>query len=801
MCEAEDSRKALDALLTRLKGVQSYIFYVRDPLWDDELRLVYMDGVRVQEPMHGFLFPSASRDRIAQGSDFEWIPFPQENWRFRDEFQLPLKDLAIRNKLFGGFATRENVLACARLTLRKGDSGGTPDAVMFVNFDQSGNKEDCERPLRDTMEQLCGSIASIRSQLETHSTVTLRKLARVFAPTERLARLEFGDLDAPDSLKNYFCAVLESLMAALAVEDGVGTLHLYDAATHDLTLQARIGTTADIPETQSAANGEGVIAWVALKRRALLIEDLATSPFGSPTPQFTPIHIRVRDDIRSELAVPMVLHDQILGVLNLEASEQGHFRPEHVRTLWYAANQAAIACQLCRQTTWGQLLHDRLQSLLHVCQDVVEREDASPLNELAELFRKSADADMCDVWHYNSRNEEFGGAGVSECEAQLALKPRQTGWSRHIIALQRPVWIHSIHSPANFSTEVWNPERSRWEVDEERPGPGEIHQSLDTLDVKCEFGVPITVRQDPIGIAWLKYHKERKHPPSHADVSRALALSANVGLVMDFLERYEESSRGKEQAIEDNILGFQKGLFGKDALETEELSLYVKSKPHGARIGGDFFHLSFLDEDERRLAVIIGDGEGHAIPGALQMLPLFTAFSILYRQTTSTHYVLEKMNGVANDLDVKGTALYFIIDLGKGDGKTIVSATSAGHPPLIFVETEGAQNRDFPPAGNDVLMSAPETRHSMLGAPTPPPLGEALTLCRPLEVIIGYTDGILEAGRSKGVDAMFKRRGIIQAATPVLSGSSKTIAETIFERASECGLDDDATVIVIKLKR
>jgi len=51
---------------------------------------------------------------------------------------------------------------------------------------------------------------------------------------------------------------------------------------------------------------------VALKRRALLIHDLEASPFKE-------IHIRVREHIRSELAVLWFFVTIFFGVLNLES--------------------------------------------------------------------------------------------------------------------------------------------------------------------------------------------------------------------------------------------------------------------------------------------------------------------------------------------------------------------------------------------------------------------------------------------------------------------------------------------------
>src|SRR5206468_3384349 len=62
--------RATEALITECMkklGAVSCTFYVEDPWWPGELRLIFMPGVKFREPMQGFLIPSRSKTAVTEG--------------------------------------------------------------------------------------------------------------------------------------------------------------------------------------------------------------------------------------------------------------------------------------------------------------------------------------------------------------------------------------------------------------------------------------------------------------------------------------------------------------------------------------------------------------------------------------------------------------------------------------------------------------------------------------------------------------------------------------------------------------
>jgi sigma-B regulation protein RsbU (phosphoserine phosphatase) len=81
--------------------------------------------------------------------------------------------------------------------------------------------------------------------------------------------------------------------------------------------------------------GRGVVGHAAETRKAILVPDVGKDPryiIGNP-------------ETRSELAVPLIYKDRVIGVLDLEHTRRGFFTDEHRRTVTTLAAQVAIAIE------------------------------------------------------------------------------------------------------------------------------------------------------------------------------------------------------------------------------------------------------------------------------------------------------------------------------------------------------------------------------------------------------------------------------------------------------------------------
>jgi phosphoserine phosphatase RsbU/P len=84
--------------------------------------------------------------------------------------------------------------------------------------------------------------------------------------------------------------------------------------------------------------GKGITGAAAESREVVRVHDTATDPR----------YIASHPDIRSEVALPLIVQDRVVGVMDLESDRVGYFTDDHVRTLTLLAPQVASSVENAR---------------------------------------------------------------------------------------------------------------------------------------------------------------------------------------------------------------------------------------------------------------------------------------------------------------------------------------------------------------------------------------------------------------------------------------------------------------------
>lgn len=84
--------------------------------------------------------------------------------------------------------------------------------------------------------------------------------------------------------------------------------------------------------------GKGITGAAAESREVVRVHDTAKDPR----------YIASHPDIRSEVAVPLIVQDRVVGVMDLESDRVGYFTDDHVRTLTLLAPQVASSVENAR---------------------------------------------------------------------------------------------------------------------------------------------------------------------------------------------------------------------------------------------------------------------------------------------------------------------------------------------------------------------------------------------------------------------------------------------------------------------
>jgi len=84
--------------------------------------------------------------------------------------------------------------------------------------------------------------------------------------------------------------------------------------------------------------GEGLVGYAALHKEPVLVSDVSADPR----------YIKVVEDIRSELVIPLMIKDRCIGVFDLESPDLDAFKKNDIQILTLLASQAAVAIENAR---------------------------------------------------------------------------------------------------------------------------------------------------------------------------------------------------------------------------------------------------------------------------------------------------------------------------------------------------------------------------------------------------------------------------------------------------------------------
>jgi diguanylate cyclase (GGDEF)-like protein/PAS domain S-box-containing protein len=263
--------------------------------------------------------------------------------------------------------------------LRQDHSTFALEATMELIRSLDGKPESIVYIIRDISDRL---------KMEEELRRRVRELEALRATTNDLVM----DLD----LTRLLHAIIERLVALLEASEG--EVALYDEEDEVLLVVISYLLDQDYAGIHMKL-GEGAMGKAAQQRRTLVVRNYAS--WEGRSPQFAPVQ-------RTILAVPLVLHDKLLGAIALGSpSETRSFNEHDARLAEMFAQQAAVAIQNARLFAEVQRLAT-VDSLTGVFNRRHFFDHAR--QELSRSLRYGSDTAliMLDVDHFKNVNDTFG---------------------------------------------------------------------------------------------------------------------------------------------------------------------------------------------------------------------------------------------------------------------------------------------------------------------------------------------------------------------------------------------------------
>ncbi len=212
------------------------------------------------------------------------------------------------------------------------------EVVGFINVDGAepgkyGPRH--TRILEAFARQAAGALRN--AMLYEQSQHQLQQLAAIYRVGQRLQQLQPPIALAQEAIR--------ALADVIGYEHG-GVMLLHEQ-TGDLETVALIEKDMDAPSLAAEMErvrafgirlGHGITGWVAEHGESLRVDDVREDPR----------YIAVRDEMRSELCVPMKVGDRVIGVVNVESVRLAAYSESDQRVLETVAAQLAVAIHNAR---------------------------------------------------------------------------------------------------------------------------------------------------------------------------------------------------------------------------------------------------------------------------------------------------------------------------------------------------------------------------------------------------------------------------------------------------------------------
>lgn len=213
----------------------------------------------------------------------------------------------------------------------------------------------------------------------------------------RLAALGSRAENPPAALRD----MLDLLVATFQAD--AGSIALLNPDTGRLEVEVQSGSYRE-DKAHGLKPGHGITGWCVLNRRSLLVADVALEPR----------YIAVRPSARCEMAAPMQIDDQVLGVIDLESDRVGGFTPDDLKLLEQFAAESARVMQRLWQLGHLKAKARQLESLITAGQSLVTKLEQQELfDTLTREARHTMQARACALYLYH------GDSGTVRC-ASLA---------------------------------------------------------------------------------------------------------------------------------------------------------------------------------------------------------------------------------------------------------------------------------------------------------------------------------------------------------------------------------------------
>ena len=540
-------------------------------------------------------------------------------------------------------------------------------------------------------------------------------------------------------------------LVRVVIDYKIFAILLLNDRTNDLRMRFQIGHLPEM-ERKRIRLGQGIVGQAAERKQVVLVNDTTT----------VKNYVSANPDVRSELAVPLVAKNKLIGVIDIESEQKDFFQKEHVHLLELTASRMAVAIENARLYTRISRQAQTLEVLNEISRDLTSILDLDLLfDRIGLLLRRLIDYQM------------FSILLVDEAEQMMDLRFSVRFGERFNTTTRVPLTQGLVGRAA----------RERMLVNVPDVRKDERYQMVNP-ETRSEMVVPLIYKNKVIGVLDLEHTRPNFFNEEHERVM--ITMAATIAISIENARLYQRVAQQEQRLENDLAMAREVQLRLLPQKKPQHLHAEFATRFLPARmIGGDLY--DFLRYDQHRTGIAMGDASGKATPAALYSALVSGIMRAGAPQCPSPAEMLKLLNDSLQERQMDAQYITMVYAVWNDEDQTLQIANAGAVQPIFCRggEVETIQAEGFP------LGLFPVSNYEEFTLSTSP--GDA---------IIFFSDGIVDAQNAAG--EMFGDKRLMEIVLQNIERPAPELADIIMQQVGvfQGGFErfDDETVVILKVR-
>jgi sigma-B regulation protein RsbU (phosphoserine phosphatase) len=530
---------------------------------------------------------------------------------------------------------------------------------------------------------------------------------------------------------------------------------LLNDKTNELRMRFQTGHTPEA-ERLRIKLGHGIVGQAALQRRSIMVDDVTRAEN----------YIRQAPNAQSELAVPLIVKNKVIGIIDIQSEHPAFFTHEHRRLLELTASRMGVAIENARLYTRVSRQAQTLTVLGEISREITSILDPDDLLErVGQLLKRVIDFQMFSILLWNERTHLF--------EHRFSSRYGERVVREHSVSLGMGL----IGVAAQSRQPVLAPDVRK------------DHRYIDANhETRSELATPLIYKGKVIGVLDLEHTRVNYYNEDHQKTVTTLAAQLAISIANARL--YQRISEEEQRMERDLEMAREVQLRLLPDSPPKPVHAQIAARFIAARsIGGDVY--DFLDYGNGRTALAIGDVSGKAAPAALYAALVSGILRSLATRQLPPAKLLAALNDQLQERKLDAQYVTMLMALWDDNTQTLHIANAGSVQPVFVTNTSGD------PAGR--VVKTIEAEGFPLGLFPGAEYEEFTLATRPGDMVVFFSDGIVDAENAD--HEMFGTDRLNHVLQNQSCRSAESTVEAVLQSVNEfqAGTDhfDDETVVVL----